>query len=404
MFAAFRVLAQKWRANQGLSIKVWQLFVSAITYGVLIVFLDDYERGILASLLYVSYLAVSVFFLGQNTMLAHWSRGPYEDRLRRAIRMSTVGFGAGGLIVTSSMLPAIDGDIAQYLLPLGVLVSLGALSEALFSAKISSIPRSTPWQHYAYGILVVSLLLISALNGQRAALQLFLCFVIANLVFLFAKWPWRSLFHRSPKKFGEGTWRIALPFFLDSFSSSMRLRLVAISAATFYSPELVGRYLVLWLAFEVLDQLIRFHFLTGIHAERHSSSGNTGKSRAEKYLRVGLTGAPAIILVGVGSYFMGLHFTSTPPIAIAFAVISLALSYLIRMFTQLELNLKRAQGALTQVAAISTFDIVVAILAGLLLTGIVGFPGLAHGLLLGSLVTFFAVRLMSRIGEGGGRS
>ena len=401
MLGAFRDFAQRWSANQGLHIKIWQLFVSAITYAVLIVFLDDYERGILASLLYMSYLAVSLSFLGQNTMLAHWSRGPYDDRLRQAIRVTTIGFGAGGLIIASSRLPVIDGEIAPYLLPLGVLVSLGALSEALFSAKISSIPASAPWQHYGYGILVVSLLLISVLSGQRTALQLLLCFVLANLIFLFAKWPLRSLFYPSPKKFGKGTWRIALPFFLDSFSSSMRLRLVAISAATIYSPELVGRYLVLWLAFEVLDQLIRFYFLTGIYTERNPSSGNREKSRAGKYLRVGLVGAPAIILVGLGSYVMGLHFTSTPPIAVLSSIISIALSYLIRIFTQLELNLKRAQGALVKVAAVSIFDTVVAILAGLLLTSVLGFPGIAHGLLLGSLLTFLAVRLMSRIDQGG---
>lgn len=390
-------VAQKWVANQGLLIKVWLVFVSGITYFILIAYLDDYERGVLASSLYVSYLLVSFSFLGQNTSLAHWSRGSYDLRLRRAFRLATVGLGAGALIVAASTLPTIDRDIARYLLPLGVLVSLGAISEALFSAKISSIPPSIPWQHYAYGVLVVSLLLGAVLSGQRTALQLLVCFALSNVIFLFAKWPWRSLRFRSFETAETGTWRIALPFFLDSFSSSMRLRLVAISAATIYSPELVGRYLVLWVAFEVLDQLIRFQFLTRLYAERLSTSENDRKSVARFYLRVGLVATTALTFAGIGSFVLGLSFTSTPPLEMSFAIISLAASYLIRIFTQIDLNLKRANGQLVTVAAISMFDALVAIVAGVSLTAIMGFPGLAHGLLVGSLVTFLAARLSRKI-------
>ncbi len=369
--------------------------VSTAVYTVSILFLNDGDRGTLTAFLAANYLIVGLSFLGVNTIIAHWDKGPYDERIRLSTKMSRPGLAAGVALVLVGLVAELASANDTSQLPLltillGFFVFVSTLSETIFSAKASSKPSAAYWQHYAYFIIFLALLVLLILTENVGVIEIVFAYLFASIPYLFAKWLPKDHEQFLPGHRG-GAPRIerssAAKLFAGTFAASMQIRIVSIVLVALHGAEYLGKYLVLWLAFEVVEQLYRFVLLTEVHNIRGEEHGRKYQAPWSRLTHVVRVGAPAVILVAAFVFFFAPRIIAISAHELALSVAFLALNYLARLILNYRLNYLQATNQIGFASKISLGNVAVAVSLVSVLPLFTGFSGVALGLLLASLAS-----------------
>lgn len=378
------------RQNSLLKLRLFLIIASGASYGLSIFFLSDEERGLLTSLLFAGYLAVGASFLGKNTYLAHWMKGRFRAQLKIGLAAGQPGLliGAATMLVGLSLLIAGEEPyVGLTAVGFGVFIALNTLSEVLVSAKSSSETPQKYWEHLVSTAIVLAGFITLIVFSQANALTVFACYVFASLPFLTALISGiRSRTALEESRLTGEQKRKSAVLFADTFSGSMRLRLAGLVIALTAGPEVLGQYVVLWLGFEVLEQLLKIGLLTRIFGDILKSDNEnpvSTKEREQTFLAIGI---PAGFVMGALSIFLGVEFTAASLGNVLFAGAILLFNSILRGITNIRQSAMRARGDLGKSAVISIVDAALTGVLVALLPIFLGFTGIALGLTLPSIL------------------
>ncbi len=392
--------------NAPVRLELISMSVSSLSYGVGILLLGDSDRGLVTAFLYASYLVVGLCFLGANTYIAYWARGPYFDRLVIASQAARPGFFTGLVLIALSGLMVISGSeallrFADYLALFGLFVALRTLYESLFAAKTSSEPRPSYWQHFAYFGTFLSLLGLVLLTGELTVKTFVICYVIASLSFVFAPW-----IKKSPSKSELSWWsqsrkvdrKNSRELFIGSYFSTMHLKISGLLIAAFHGSTYLGKYLVLWLAFEISEQLYKLLLMTKIHSIAKKASAEKQFDQKQRIILILRIGTPTLGVITMVVILLAPIFTDMEMRDVVAPALLLAANYLARLFLSLRLNLLRASSQIAFASRVTVFDaFLAAILVSVLPFGF-GFVGVAIGLAISTgaslLLSYRSVNLL----------
>lgn len=382
--------------NAPLRLRFSLIVTSGAGYGLSIIFLGDEERGILTGLLFGSYLLVATSFGGTNTFLAHWTRGEFASQMKVARRLARPGKYLSLLVAVVGViliLQAPDRAMGFYVLIFGVFTLLNSLGEALAAAKMSSRPVELFWQHYVFMLLFLACFVLLVTSSQATGLWVLLCYTIASIPFLTGLAVRKGISREEIRVLFPIKTRLeSLKLFAETLSGSMRLRLTGLIVAITSGPLILGQYVVLWLGFEVLEQLLKMGLLTRVFEDKKlDPDDNAGLAdKREKLFR--RWGIPVVVAVTAISIFLGIRFTTADSMDIVLASALLALAYGLRGPLSIRQSSIRASGRLGTSAAIALFDAGTTVLLVTILPLFLGFSGVAIGLAISSLIVLIVVR------------
>lgn len=403
----FAKIVRRFFHNAPLRLQLTSMAVSTTVYAVSILLLNDGDRGALTAFLYASYLIVGLAFFGSNTMIAYWEKAPYHQRIRLSVKVSKPGLASGLLLVLGGTIalqinPNTSNHWPLMMVLLGFLVFLSTLGETIFSAKTSSEPRVPYWQHYGYFItFLVSLGFLIATNNLGVS-EIILAYLIASIFYLFAPW-FTSRQHRASlaRKAMESQFErlSAAKLFFGTFSASMQIRVVSLAVVALHGTEYLGKYLVLWLAFEVVEQLYRFVLLTEVHNIRGSQATTTPKGPWVDLKHVTRIGVPGILIVGLVVFFVAPHIITITMLELSLSLAFLTLNYLGRLVFNYRLNHLQATRRIGLASKLSIWNTALAISLVSVFPIFLGFPGIAVALAMASIVSLLVSiqKLESRV-------
>lgn len=386
-------VAKRLITNAPLRLQISSMVVSTSAYAVSIFLLSDRERGTLTAFLYGSYLIVGISFLGANTMIAHWEKGAYSSRLKLASYVAFPGLTVSAVIVltgigieTFKLAP--DHDFGAWVIVFGAFVFVSTLGETIFAAKTSSDPKRKFWQHYVYFTLFLIALTLLVYTENLGVWQIVVAYIFASIPFFFTRWP-------APKNVvqhfefvieaGKFSRRESAKLFLGTFVSNMHVRLVSLVVVAIYGPEYLGRYVVLWLAFEVTEQLYKFLLLTEVSKIRDQTSPLKPSNPWAGVGHVLRIGFPSVIIVAILVFLSAPHVLQIPNLELIIVAFFLTINYLSRLILNFRLNHLRATSEIGVASKISLANTALALGLVAVLPRFVGFEGVAIGISIATL-------------------
>ncbi len=381
--------------SASLRLQITYVGMSTVTYGVSILLLNDGDRGTLTAFLYSSYLIVGLAFFGSNTMIAHWDKGPYETRIRLSTKMSKPGLASGMVLVLISLVVFLFGfNVSDELIVftglLGLSVFLRTLGETIFMAKTSSKPATVYWQHYLYFAIFSVCLVYLIATDNVGVTAILVAYLVASTPFLFAKWVSHGK-NGSSARSQTGDLRFerlsAAKLFLGTFASSMQIRLVSLVIVALYGTEYLGKYLVLWLSFEVIEQLYKFLLFTKVHDIKDKILHSSNQAQWGNWVHFFRLGVPGILLIATMVFFAAPRIISLPAGELAVSVLLLTGNYLARLVLNYRLTYLQATDHIGLASRLSVGNTLVAVSLVAVLPLFMGFLGVAAALMASSLAT-----------------
>ena len=381
-------------SRPSLRLKIGLMAASTFAYVLGIIFLTDEDRGYLTTFLYSSYMVVGISFLGSETLLAYFGRGPYRERLALATTIVLPGLLCGLVIGVSGLaaiyfLPADGAKFGLYLLLFGIFVSVSVLGAVIFAAKASSAPHRIFWQHYSYITALLVGMVAMLITSRVTLLQFVLVYILSSVPFLFFSW---SAVTKQMLAARVGTERKVIDrresrrLFVGTFASNMLLRAVGVLVALVYGPAYLGQYVVLWLAFEAVGQLYGYYLLSDVYLVGSKEPGERRRALSHRLRVVIFIGIPVVIIVGLAVGLVAPLLSNYAGGDLATTLILLTAHYSLRLILGLLLNFLRATGQILQATKIEVFNTFTAIVLVTWLPSVLGFPGVAAGLLFGTLL------------------
>ncbi len=390
------------RRSPTLRFKSAAIVVSSSVFLVAMVFLDNEERGKLTFVLYLSYVVVAASFLGSNTVLAYWGQGAYKKQLEKGLKAAKPGMILGfALLVMGVTLNVSQFNFhvpgSSYLPVLGLLIALSSLNESLFSSKSSSLPPKPLWQHYFFFGSLLGLLALSVIFESASAHTILLAYAIASIIFLVAPWPVKKVLRSGSRgtpanlDLSRGqSWVL----FIGVFSSNMRIRIAGVVLAIIYGPDFLGIFIVLWLAFETIEQIFQFFLLTKIREIRGQGIGAANQALEGLTKLTQTAGIPVLLGIGIVSLTFGALFLNLDLGELLLSCILLTVHYYFRLVLEANFTVMRASGKLTVSSTIALGEVIVLSLLIALLPFFFGYIGVALAMILTSsialLITNFA--------------